>query len=791
MIRISERRSSGNWRHIFGLAAACILLAPGTRAADPAPPTAAAADSEPLEEVIVYTRRRPERLEDVPAAVTAISGEQLQQASADLIEDIGRDIPNVRMVASPQSVSALDVTMRGQTVNRSSITFDPAVGLYVDGVYVADGQGALSTLLDIDSVEVVRGAQGTLFGRNNTGGSISLYTHKPELSAEELELAASGGDWGEFMGRAIINLPVGETFAVRLAYQDNSREGFGTSLGDGQTNLENQHRYTARLSALWKPSETTEAFFTYEHFEANEYGAILHPLAGPAPGTEIAQLGGLFSEVPIPGLPTVRFPSNPYLADGDYPGFDDAQTDALQFTLTQQLAGNLGAKLILGYRRLNASTALDVDASPIPLADTTLINTSNQKSTELQLSDKVLDDHLDWVGGLYWFRDNGSAPSVHAPASPQFLAALTALDEETGQTLVNDFLPVPAYEQNAVVNNSEAAYLHGEYHLTPAWSVAAGLRRTEDRREIQENDFLLEPGFGEQCELENNGPVFGPCPDINKVAQFGYWSWELSSHYKISDEWTAYVRSGRSQRSGGWNSPLGSYQDQPYRPEQLTDYELGAKANLLGGTLALNGDVFYGQYDEMQRVLGVIEGESPDTLVVNAGNATVSGAELEMDWRFVSHAALHGSFGWTDAHYKSFEYSPIPGGPTENLAGNEFSETPRLQASLGASYEVQLPAGHLRFAADYAWQDKVEFNVINDFNVQGAFGTANARIAFATSGRQWEFALYSTNLTNQHYAYNGGTITNPATGAPTIAWQIPGEPRLVALEVTFRAKSMH
>ena len=100
MIRISERRSSGHWRHIFGLAAACILLAPSTRAADPAPPTAAAADSEPLEEVIVYTRRRPERLEDVPAAVTAISGEQLQQASADLIEDIGRDIPNVRMVAS-------------------------------------------------------------------------------------------------------------------------------------------------------------------------------------------------------------------------------------------------------------------------------------------------------------------------------------------------------------------------------------------------------------------------------------------------------------------------------------------------------------------------------------------------------------------------------------------------------------------------------------------------------------------------------------------------------------------
>ncbi|MGA3159125.1 MAG: TonB-dependent receptor, partial [Steroidobacteraceae bacterium] len=335
------------------------------------------------------------------------------------------------------------------------------------------------------------------------------------------------------------------------------------------------------------------------------------------------------------------------------------------------------------------------------------------------------------------------------------------------------------------------AYLHGEYHFTSAWAVAAGLRRTEDRREIQENDFLIEPGFGAQCELQDNGPILGPCPDINKVAQFGYWSWELSSHYQISDEWTAYVRSGRSQRSGGWNAPLASYTDHPYRPEQLTDYELGTKANLLGGKLAVNADVFYGQYDQMQRVLGILTNGSPNTLVVNAGNATVGGAELEVDWRFVSHAALHGSLGWTDAHYQTFLYTPMAGLPTENLAGNEFSETPHLQASLGGTYEIELPTGHLRFTADYAWQDKVEFNVINDFNVQGAYGTVNARIAFATPARQWEFALYSTNLTNQHYAYNGGTITNPATGAATIAWQIPGEPRLVALEVTFRASSMH
>ena len=396
------------------LAVVC-LAGSGAQAAGPAPADEALAGSTQLEEVIVHARRRDERLADVPVAVTVVSGEELRQQSAVLFEDIGRNVPNTRMVSSPQSVSALDVTMRGQTVNRSAIVFDPAVGLYVDGVYVANGQGAMGTLLDIDDVEVVRGAQGTLFGRNNTGGSISLYTHRPELGRVSTEIAASAGDYSSFMGRAILNLPVGDQFAVRLAFQDNERDGFGTSVGNGQGNFENQRRHQARLGALWAPSEHTDAYFTYEHFEANETGALLHPLAGPT-GTLVSQLGNLFSMFPVPGLPTISFPADPYLGAGNYHAFDVAKTDALHLTVKQSFADGLAAKLILGYRHLDSSTALDVDASTLPLADTTLYNTSNQKSAELQLSGKSLGNQLDWVTGVYWFRDNGSAPSVQSPA---------------------------------------------------------------------------------------------------------------------------------------------------------------------------------------------------------------------------------------------------------------------------------------------------------------------------------------------------------------------------------------
>ena len=758
----------------------------------------AAAGGGTLEEVIVYARRRKERVEDVPLAVSARTGEQLREANAVLLEDIDRDIPNTRMVSSPQSVSALDVTIRGQTVNRSAIEFDPAVGLYVDGVYIANGQGAMATLLDIDSVEVLRGSQGTLFGRNNTGGSILLLTHRPELQQLSGELAVSGGNYGQFMDRAIVNLPLGSDFALRLAFQGNSREGFGSSVSSGQDNFQNQHRYEARLGALWKPGDTTELYFTYERFEANEVGGLLHPLTGPPPGTLVSQIGHLFAQFPqIPGLPVVSFPPDPYQTDGSFHAFDHASTDSLQLTAMQKLGGDLSLKLILGYRHLDASTAVDVDASSLPLADTTLYNTSNQKSAEWQINDKAFNQRLDWVAGLYWFRDDGGSPSVQAPASPEFLNALQQLDTLTGGAvdLTPLFSPLPVYDQNWVTNSSYAGYLHGEYQLSSDWAVAAGVRHTNDRRELKEAAFVNVPtpdGIVQDCTtLDTSLPppyqINGPCPPIDKVAKFAYWSWELSSRYRISPELNTYVRIGRSQRSGGWNSPLATLQDQPFRPEQLTDGEIGIKADLLGGALGIDADVFYGKYDDIQRLLARLNPDgTPVTLITNAARARIGGAELEALWRATSRLSLLTSIGWTDARYETFLYQPVPGAPPQDLSSNEFYQTPRLQGDVGGSYLLPTAAGDLLLRADYAWQDKIEFNVINDFNNQHAYGTANARIAFSSHSGTWELALFADNFTDKRYAYTGGTLGAPLSPSPTIAWQIPGPRRTAGLEGTWR-----
>jgi iron complex outermembrane recepter protein len=730
---------------------------------------------------VVHARRHDEKLADAPLAITAVSGADLADASAVLMQDALREVPNTLAFKSARSSSALEVTMRGQTAIPSAIVYDPAVGLYIDGVYVANGQAAMGTLLDVDAVEVARGAQGTLFGRNNTGGSISLYTHKPELDAYSAEFAASGGNMDLLGGRAILNVPLSDTFAVRVAYQNNQHEGWGSDVLTGQGNFMNQHRDQLRFGALWRPTEDIDAYFTYERFSANEVGALLHPL----PGT-FALL--------IPNNPPSIVPASFYATDSGSPDhYDNALTEGYQLTLHDHFDNALDARLILGYRDLLATNNYDPDAEAISLADVTLRNTSYQKSGELQLSGLADDKRLNWVGGVYWFRDNGSVPSQLA-AQP----AIAALEQDP-------FANFPTTERNSAENDSLAGFLHGEYQLASDWSFAAGARHTADKRSVTDDAYqdLSSLGLAAQsCTIAATPggtplgliPPGGPCPSIYREVGYNYWSWEASLRHRISDDVTAYLRAGRAQRSGGWNLPLDSLQAKPFSPEQLTDFELGIKAQFLGGRGAINADVFTGNYDDMQRLLATLINGTPVTEVINAGRARVSGLEFEGEFRVVDPLLLQATFGYTEAQYLQFTQQQVNGASTVtvDLSHNQFYMTPKFTASLAATYEVPLPDGRLRLHADYSWRDAVQFNVINDFNNSGPVGLLDARLAWVSGDDHWEAALFGTNLTDKQYAYIGGTILGPVpTGGvgPYASWQAAADRRLYGVELVYRFRA--
>lgn len=715
----------------------------------------AAAGAAAVEEVVVHARRRNEQIQDVPLSITVETGRQLQEQSAVTFEDAVREAPNTLAFKSARSVSALEVSMRGQTAIPSSIVYDPAVGLYIDGVYVANGQAAMGTLLDIDSVEIVRGAQGTLFGRNNTGGSIAFSTHRPEFDNYSALASGSAGSQHLFGDRAIVNLPVSDSVALRFAYQLNEHGGWGRSIATGQTDFMNEHRYQWRAGALWKPSDSFDAYFTFERFSAHEVGALLHPLPGTLAAT----------------IPGDLIPADFYQTDTGKRESDVALTDAYQLTLNERFNEAIAAKFILGYRELHATNDYDADAQLASIADVALANTSYQKSAELQLSGAALAQHLDWVGGLYFFKDDGNAGSTLAPGLSS---------------------PLPTFDENSVQNKSQAAFVHGDYHISSAWSVAAGARRTEDRRELDDNAFVEVPTGPatapvEQCTIidESTGAPFGgagPCPPIHKDVAFSYWSWEGTSRYRINRDLTAYLRAGRAQRSGGWNIPLNFVQANPFRPEQLTDFEIGLKSTLLGGALSLDTAAFTGNYDNMQRLLALFIGTTPSTIVINAGKARVSGVELQANALLNRALSLNGTLGWTDARYEQFTDTF-----GNNAAGNEFYMTPKFTFSLAGRYEVPLAIGRFYVRADYSWRDRVQFNVLNDFNNQGPVGLLNARTALTSASGALELALFATNLTDKRYAYNGGTIVNPG-GPPIASWQAAADRRLYGVEGTYQLR---
>jgi iron complex outermembrane receptor protein len=745
---------------------------------------AASAGDSSLEEIVVHARRRDEKLSDTPLAITAISGVALADQSVVLIEDALREIPNTVAFKSARSSSALEVSMRGQTAIPSAIVYDPAVGLYIDGVYVANGQAAMGTLLDVEDIEVSRGAQGTLFGRNNTGGSISLYTRKPEFDAYTAELSVSGGNMDLFGGRAILNVPLSDTFAVRFAYQNNQHEGWGSDVATGQTNFMNQHRDQLRAGALWQPTSDFDAYFTYERFTANEVGALLHPL----PGTFVLE---------IPNNPPSIVPPGFYQTDsGSLNHYDDAMTEGYQLTLREHFSDALSAKLILGYRDLLATNNYDPDAEAISLADVTLRNTSYQKSGELQLSGFSPDKLLDWVGGLYWFRDNGAVPTELAPQP-----AIAALEHDP-------FANFPVTEKNSAENDSIAAFLHGEFKLASDWSLALGARRTQDKRSVTDDAYedlsslglspqsctiTATPG-GTPLGIPSPTSPGGPCPPIYREVEYNYWSWEASLQHRINDDVTSYLRIGHAQRSGGWNLPLESLDAVPFRPERLTDLELGIKAKFFDGRGAINADVFTGNYDDMQRLLAMLVNGTPLTEVINAGRARVSGFEFEGDFKVTEPLLLQATFGYTDARYQQFTEQEVNGPSivTVDLSNNQFYMTPKFTGSLAGTYDIPLADGRFRLHADYTWRDSVQFNVVNDFNNSGPVGLLDARFAYSSSGDRWEVALFGTNLTDKQYAYIGGTILGPVPSGgvgPYASWQAAADRRLYGVELTYRFRA--
>lgn len=701
----------------------------------------AAGDAQSTEDsgigdIVVTARRREESLQEVPVAVTALTAEDLSARSVDGINEFSNFTPNLRVAESQRGGSIATVSLRGQENPNQSISTDPAVGIYFDEVYLGRSAGALfATLQDMESVQVLRGNQGTLFGRNNTGGAVVLTPKRPDLTDIEGSADVTFGNYDRVELAGVLSVPlVDERLGVRVSGTRTLQDGIGRSITSGSRDFGNRDRWGGRAALRAVPVDGWTIDITFDKLHVRESGAV---------GV------GLNNEVPAGSGYFVTSSAVPPQANVDNWGVtlrsEAVLSDAATF------------KVISGYRDLEFANRRDVDGRAAAAADVGLVGEQDQFSIEGQMSGDIALGNdgflqgLTYVAGAFYFTEDGNDIQQRPyNAAPLFVA---------GSTL-------GAFGKN----DSIAGYGQVEASLASGTSIWGGLRYTRDKRELT----VVSRNAG-ACALIGN-PV--DCA-FERSVKFGYWSWSAGVRQSFSSTVHAYLRAARGQRAGGLDDTPTDIV--PFEPERLTDFELGIKADLFDRHLRTNLALFTGNYDGIQRSTLLVDSNNlPYTSIFNAATGRVRGIELEVTAEPLRGITLNGTLGYLDAKYKRF-VDTRPGSAGADASGNTFPNAPKWSYSLSGQYVTGIGLGELALRADYSYKSRVEFDVYNNpVTHQDGFGLLNARatITAADEGAiRPHLSLFAKNLTNERY--NSSAVSS---AAGTVFFRTD-QPRMYGIEI--------
>ena len=582
-----------------------------------------------LEELVVTARRRAENLQDTPVSISAFTSRDLERRSVTTLSDVADYTPNLRRSVGPQGGSSAHYYIRGLGQLDFIASTDPGVGVYVDGVYLGRTTGATFDLLDVERVEVLRGPQGTLFGRNTIGGAISVVSSAPPLESRAkatLSLASPAKQEGRFAfggplgaGRVVADA------AVLVKHQDGWQRRL---VDDRRFGVERTH--AARGVVDWQASER---FDVRAEIDATRSRGTADPhflaAANPARG----------------GRPQFVV-TDPELTWSGQWSNDDVDVRGASLVATYELA-NAALKSITAYRTLDSATGIDFDGSPHDDLDQLVQTAQRQRSEELQLTGRARDERLDWLVGAFWF------------------------DEAVDQAIPIVFYGTPIAQNNALDNHSAALYAHASYAFTKRLGVSGGFRSTHERKAHAFNHSIGSGGA--------QTPLF---PPTTLTDEWRSSTPKLGIEYRLDGGTMLYASIGDGFRSGGFNGrPFGTDEFLSYEPETLRTLELGAKSEWLDGRLRLNAAVFSSRYDDIQLTHTAI-GLSGAPIVVtgNAGEAELQGFELEATWAPSERLLVTASAG--NLHSRYVELEP---GATVSV-DDELPVAPRWTVNAGVEY---------------------------------------------------------------------------------------------------------
>ncbi len=766
----------------------------------------AAGGQDQIPEIVVTAQKRAQNEQDVPIAITTFTAQALQDENIVDVQGLARLTPNVNLdTASPfgGSNQVLSASIRGIGQDDFGINLDPGVGVYVDGIYFARTTGANVNLLDVDQVEILKGPQGTLFGRNTIGGAIDIVTRTPG-DQFMLKAEATAGSFNRRDIQATMDIPFSADVLSTFTFSSLNRDGyqqrtpypssvpyvvdapdtFGNNGTETFSTQGGQGEYAFRSKVLWKAADKVNVTFTGDWTHVDESSvpeSLLATITAPQPpGVPAdAALFGLFYNLCIAGLfppPTCGNPNikganlnpqsyrlpfgsqfitgNPDLSYGTGPDYDKMDQFGTSGTIAWEVADEMHIKSITGYRKLQWNVALDVDASPVEMNQGSFAQTQHQVSEELQLTGATLNDRLKYSAGLYYFDEEGR--------------------EADYVTIGAGLLQIQGYE--SIETKSYAAYTHLDYTVVDDLTVIAGGRYSDDDKTLSES----QPVFAVA------GPPFQTTPPGPNSQDFKVFTPTLGLQYQFAKDLMTYVTYSKGYKDGGWTTrltaPLDPLHVPTFGPEEANTYELGTKSEWLDRTLQLNADLFYTKYRSIQ--LNFQEGLSPT--IENAGDADIKGAELEADWIIGGGFSFAATGGFMDARYTFL----APGINSGQSCVQPFQacitlssllpKTPRWKYSLSPSYRAGMPnGGSLRLGLDFTHTSEIANDSINtSLLMRPVSNVLNASLTYASPDDRYELTLGGTNVTDDRFLTTGNQDTTASiiygTYNPPAEWYATG-----------------
>ncbi|MDB5580483.1 MAG: TonB-dependent receptor [Bradyrhizobium sp.] len=777
------------------------IAVPATAQTASAPAPQAAPADQGLADIIVTARKISENQQSVPIAVTVQSGEALQQQSAVKIPDIARLTPGITFATAPSTATSVTITIRGQVQTDVLATLDPSVGTYVDGVYWARAYGLNADLLDVKNAQVLRGPQGTLFGRNTTGGAVLLETNDPSATALSGSISATYGRFNERSATGVLNIPIiADRVAIRGAFSVNKRDGFFTDTTNG-VKLGGRDSYSGRVKLLIKPSDSFSLILSAENYhsdsltrpyqltyinsgsanfeaglEANPANAAL--LATPAGQ---GQLFGIGAAIFANYIPTVTGTDKAALNE-DPRSYANTNT----YSGTATLDTSFGAiKFIGGYRQIHAFANIDLDGSPINLVRTLGTQNLKQYSGELQLTGKALSDNLDFALGAFYFDESGRDESTSV--------ALPTLSGIFGGGVV----PQTFYVGD-VTNRSKGVYGQATYHFSDQFSFTGGLRYSSEDKNLVSFNHTSNFATGALIQCLVVGATAGTCRAENDGSFSGV-SYTAGLNYQITPNVLLYIKTSKGFRSGGQNLRSSGTTLVPFQPEIAREEEIGLKSEFLDRRVRLNIAAFYNQVSNIQRSSLVSFTDptthvtSTQTILGNAGKARFAGGEAELTVRAAPGLTLSGNVALADAKY--LQYADAGGDRRDEV----FAYAPKWTFSIAANYEHPTSFGRVTAHLDYAWQGvtylagpstKLTGVAATDAVTNGALnavtrpagGELNGRLGVGLMDDRFELSVFGRNILDRRVNSTGLYF---GTGLPLVSSQ-RNDPATYGVTLSFK-----